>query len=187
MRQACAAPASCGRLPRQQKAGWDRRLWLRHHALARGKKALRTARYARRRRTDLQQAPDKYSVANPRGAATEGPLTLRDGHSADSVTASEQIPRGRPHRRPARAQQRASVPSTAGHPATTPPRSSLAPTTAGGQDGPAGGRVLGVVARVVRVDQLFLGAEVVVRVAGGHPGFLRDGPHGGGLVTVHAK
>jgi hypothetical protein len=36
--------------------------------------ALRTARYARRRRTDLQQAPDRYSVANPRGAATESPL-----------------------------------------------------------------------------------------------------------------
>ena len=42
---------------------------------------------------------------------------MRDGHSADSVTASEQIPRGRPHRRPARAQQRAGLGRSALRPA----------------------------------------------------------------------
>jgi hypothetical protein len=47
--------------------------------------------------------------------------------------------------------------------------------------------VLGVVARVIRVDQLFLGAEVVVRVPGGYPGLFGDGPHGGGLVAVLAE
>src|SRR5690348_1285699 len=44
-----------------------------------------------------------------------------------------------------------------------------------------------MVTRVVRVNQLLLGAEVVVRVPGGHPGFLGDRPHGGGLVTLLAE
>src|SRR5262249_50219197 len=57
----------------------------------------------------------------------------------------------------------------------------------GVQDGPAGGGVLGGVGRVELLDQLFLGAEVVVGVAGGHAGLARDGPHRGRLVAGLAE
>jgi DNA-directed RNA polymerase specialized sigma24 family protein len=57
----------------------------------------------------------------------------------------------------------------------------------GVKDRPAGRRVLSGVARVELLDQFFLGAEVVVGVAGGHPGFMRNGPHRGCLIAGLAE